>query len=353
MADGRLTALQAALAGIGGGVTSAQKYGETRRLEAERKRMFDEERARQARLDERQRELDRIGMLDKGYMTPEEAGAERGAGGAALSRALASASGMLAGRGAPAFGQGIGAGDGTAIVRGMGQVGPQQRATLGGQTFVRAEPESARMRAQELAAGRERMGEERKQAQARTEKEAETAARSQRLSAAFPGINKARLAAVAAGDVDLKDVLPPKPERAPRTGPTEEELDQAEGIFNTRDMDPKLARSMTATFNRLRVAYPTAPPRRLIYQAVQGAMRGMKATQEMQPRGQGGSDQVVADYMQSMGIGTGATAAAQAPTSTPSAPASPDAWMDANPQRDNETDAAYEARYNAWLAGRR
>jgi len=155
-----MTALRAALGGVGG-------YYEGVSAEREAKRL--EEQQRQAL--ERQRELDRIGMLDKGYMTPEEAGAERGAGGAALSRALASASGMLAGRGAPAFGQGIGAGDGTAIVRGMGQVGPQQRATLGGQTFVRAEPESARMRAQELAAGRERMGEERKQAQARTEKQ--------------------------------------------------------------------------------------------------------------------------------------------------------------------------------------
>jgi hypothetical protein len=155
-----MTALRAALGGVGG-------YYEGVSAEREAKRL--EEQQRQAL--ERQRELDRIGMLDKGYMTPEEAGAERQAGGAALSRALASASGMLAGRGAPAFGQGIGAGDGTAIVRGMGQVGPQQRATLGGQTFVRAEPESARMRAQELAAGRERMGEERKQAQARTEKQ--------------------------------------------------------------------------------------------------------------------------------------------------------------------------------------
>ena len=155
-----MTALRAALGGVGG-------YYEGVSAEREAKRL--EEQQRQAL--ERQRELDRIGMLDKGYMTPEEAGAERGAGGAALSRALASASGMLAGRPGPAFGQALGAGDGTAIVRGMGQVGPQQRATLGGQTFVRAEPESARMRAQELAAGRERMGEERKQAQARTEKQ--------------------------------------------------------------------------------------------------------------------------------------------------------------------------------------
>jgi len=157
-----MTALRAALGGVGG-------YYEGVSAEREAKRL--EEQQRQAL--ERQRELDRIGMLDKGYMTPEEAGAERGAGGAALSRALASASGMLAGRPGPAFGQALGAGDGTAIVRGMGQVGPQQRATLGGQTFVRAEPESARMRAQELAAGRERMGEERKQAQARTEKQGE------------------------------------------------------------------------------------------------------------------------------------------------------------------------------------
>jgi hypothetical protein len=80
---------------------------------------------------------------------------------------------MLAGRGAPAFGQGIGAGDGTTIVRGMGQVGPQQRATLGGQTFTRESPVAAALRTQEMAANRERMGEERKQAQERTEKQGE------------------------------------------------------------------------------------------------------------------------------------------------------------------------------------
>jgi hypothetical protein len=168
-----MTALRAALGGVGG-------YYEGVSAEREAKRL--EEQQRQAL--ERQRELDRIGMLDKGYMTPEEAGAERQAGGAALSRALASASGMLAGRGAPAFGQGIGAGDGTAIVRGMGQVGPQQRATLGGQTFVRESPVAAAMRTQELAAGRERMGEERKQAQARTEKQQQFEADKRALVAA-------------------------------------------------------------------------------------------------------------------------------------------------------------------------
>jgi hypothetical protein len=168
-----MTALRAALGGGGGNYEGVSAEREAKRLEEQQRQAL-----------ERQRELDRIGMLDKGYMTPEEAGAERGAGGAALSRALASASGMLAGRGAPAFGQGIGAGDGTAIVRGMGQVGPQQRATLGGQTFVRESPVAAAMRTQELAAGRERMGEERKQAQARTEKQQQFEADKQALMAA-------------------------------------------------------------------------------------------------------------------------------------------------------------------------
>jgi hypothetical protein len=310
-----MTALRAALGGVAG-------YGQDVATRREREKVE----AEMARQQERQAALDRLAMRREGYMTPEEAGAERMAGGTALSRALASASGMLAGRPGPAFGQALGAGDGTAIVRGMGQLGPQQRETLGGQTFVREAPEAARMRAEELAFNRERMGEERKSAQRQAEKQAEVAASEQRLGAAFPGINRARLAAVAAGDVDLKDVLPPKPERAPRTGPTEDELDQAEGIFNTPGLDPKLARSMTATFNRLRAAYPTAPPRQLIYQAVQGAMRGMKATQEMQPRGQGGD----------MGLGTGdaqldadiaalrgqAAAPAARPATPPAAPGS-------------------------------
>jgi len=123
MADGRLTALQAALAGIGGGVTSAQKYGETRRLEAERKRMFDEERARQARLDERQRELDRISMLDKGYMTPEAQGAAKRTGGAAVLRAALT-----------------GARDQAAIDQGLSAAAPQQTTTFGGQQYTRETP---------------------------------------------------------------------------------------------------------------------------------------------------------------------------------------------------------------------
>jgi hypothetical protein len=175
-----MTALRAALGGVAGYGQDVAIRRERERLEAERAR----ELARQEAADVRQRELDRIGMLDKGYMTPEEAGAERQAGGAALSRALASASGMLAGRGAPAFGQGIGAGDGTAIVRGMGQVGPQQRATLGGQQFTRESPVAAALRTQEMAANRERMGEERKQAQARTEKQQQFEADKRALVAA-------------------------------------------------------------------------------------------------------------------------------------------------------------------------
>jgi hypothetical protein len=157
-----MTALRAALGGVAG-------YGQDVAARREREKL-DAEMARQ---QERQAAMDRIALRREGYMTPEEAGAERGAGGAALSRALASASGMLAGRPGPAFGQALGASDGSAIVRGMSQVGPQQRETIGGQAFVRESPVAAALRAQEMAANRERMGEERKQAQERTEKQGE------------------------------------------------------------------------------------------------------------------------------------------------------------------------------------
>jgi hypothetical protein len=157
-----MTALRAALGGVAG-------YGQDVAARREREKL-DAEMARQ---QERQAAMDRIALRREGYMTPEEAGAERGAGGAALSRALASASGMLAGRPGPAFGQALGASDGSAIVRGMSQVGPQQRETIGGQAFVRESPVAAALRTQEMAANRERMGEERKQAQERTEKQGE------------------------------------------------------------------------------------------------------------------------------------------------------------------------------------
>jgi hypothetical protein len=156
-----MTALRAALGGVAG-------YGQDVAARRERERLDAEMRRQQ----ERQAAMDRVAMRREGYMTPEEAGAERMAGGTALSRALASASGMMARSGAPAFGPGLGAGDGTDIVRGMGQLGPQQRETVGGQAFVRESPVAAALRTQELAFNRERMGEERKQEQARAEKQA-------------------------------------------------------------------------------------------------------------------------------------------------------------------------------------
>jgi hypothetical protein len=107
-----MTALRAALGGVGG-------YYEGVSAEREAKRL--EEQQRQAL--ERQRELDRIGMLDKGYMTPEEAGTAKRTGGAAVLRAALT-----------------GARDQSAIDQGLSAAAPQQTTTFGGQQYTRETP---------------------------------------------------------------------------------------------------------------------------------------------------------------------------------------------------------------------
>jgi hypothetical protein len=324
-----MTALRAALGGVAG-------YGQDVAARREREKVETE----MARQQERQAAMDRLAMRREGYMTPEEAGAAKKTGGAAVLRAALT-----------------GARDQVAIDQGLSAAAPQQAETFGGKTYTRESPFAAAAREADRALYQEREKEKRKQAA----KQAEVTASEQRLGAAFPGINRARLAAVAAGDVDLKDVLPPKPERAPRTGPTEEELDIAEGIWNSNIGDPALRRSMETAFNRMRQGDKRSSPRQLIYKAVQGALREQEARLKAQPRGQGGG----------MGLGTGdaqldaaiaglggqaaapAPVAAQAPTAALSAEdAAVDEWMDANPQGPDEPDAAYKARYNASRRGR-
>jgi hypothetical protein len=100
-----MTALRAALGGVGGYYEGVSAEREARRLE------------------ERQRELDRIGMLDKGYMTPEQAGAAKRTGGAAVLRAAL-----------------MGARDQAAIDQGLSAAAPQQTTTFGGQQYTRETP---------------------------------------------------------------------------------------------------------------------------------------------------------------------------------------------------------------------
>jgi hypothetical protein len=55
-------------------------------------------------------------------------------------------------------------------------------------------------------------------------------------------------------------------------------MDEAEAIFNTEGLDPAYAAAISSTYKSLRRAYPSRPPRELIYMAVQGA-RGVKQGQ--------------------------------------------------------------------------
>jgi hypothetical protein len=114
-----MTALRVALGGVAGYGQDVAIRRERERLEAERAR----ELARQEAADVRQRELDRIGMLDKGYMTPEAQGAAKRTGGAAVLRAALT-----------------GARDQATIDQGLSAAAPQQTTTFGGQQYTRETP---------------------------------------------------------------------------------------------------------------------------------------------------------------------------------------------------------------------
>jgi hypothetical protein len=147
-----MTALRAALGGVGG-------YYEGVGAEREAKRL--EEQQRQAL--ERQRELDRIGMLREGFTTPEAQGAAKQTGGAAVLRAALT-----------------GARDQSAIDQGLSAAAPQQTATLGGQTFTRETPFSKAAR----EASRALYEEQQKKERERTESQQAFSQRVQELVAA-------------------------------------------------------------------------------------------------------------------------------------------------------------------------
>ena len=129
MALGALTALQAAFAGLGGGIEGAQMY-----------RQREEARKRQLAADARQEVMDEIMLRDKRFRPAEELAAARQPTGEALSRALSSATAMMRPGSAP--GATMQPGDIGRIAQGQALSGPQETFTFGGRQFTR-EPEEA------------------------------------------------------------------------------------------------------------------------------------------------------------------------------------------------------------------
>lgn len=158
---GGLTALRAALGGVAGGLEGLSADRETRRLAEQQRQAL-----------ERQRAMDELAMLNQGFMRAEDAAGERQQTGAALSRALSSATAMMrpggmAGGAAPS----LQAGDLRRVAEAPGMEAPQQRVTLGGTTFQREAPASAALRKAEQEFGRERMAKEQQAAETRQARE--------------------------------------------------------------------------------------------------------------------------------------------------------------------------------------
>lgn len=173
------TALRAALGGVAGGLKGLGAMREEQRLLAQQ----EEARKRQAMLDERQSAMDRVGLLNQGFMTGEEIAGERQRTGSALSRALSSATSMMAPGAAAA--PSLQEGDLRRVATAPGMESPQQRVTLGGVSYQREAPfaKAAREAEQELA--RTRMAGEAEQARQRQTQE-------QQINAAMRAYNMTR-----------------------------------------------------------------------------------------------------------------------------------------------------------------
>lgn len=160
------TALRAALGGIAGGLEGLGAMREAQRVEQE-----------QARALERQRAMDELAMLNQGFMRAEDAAGERQQTGAALGRALSSATAMMRPGGLAAGAMpSLQTGDLRRVAEAPGMEAPQQRVTLGGTTFQRESPTSAALRRAEQEFGRERMAKEQQAAEAAKAQEAEVEA---------------------------------------------------------------------------------------------------------------------------------------------------------------------------------
>jgi hypothetical protein len=105
------------------------------------------------------------------------------------------------------------------------------------------------------------------------------------VAARAKGKNSPEAAMLANESRAAYDALFPEPRQQADRGLTElqkleqaREMDEAEAIFNTEGLDPAYAAAISSTYKSLRRAYPSRPPRELIYMAVQGA-RGVKQGQ--------------------------------------------------------------------------
>ena len=161
-----LTALRVALGGLSGVGQDRAAMREAQRVEQE-----------QARALERQRAMDELAMLNQGFMRAEDAAGERQQTGAALGRALSSATAMMRPGGLAAGAMpSLQTGDLRRVAEAPGMEAPQQRVTLGGTTFQRESPTSAALRRAEQEFGRERMAKEQQAAEAAKAQEAEVEA---------------------------------------------------------------------------------------------------------------------------------------------------------------------------------
>lgn len=162
------TALRAALGGVAGGLRGLGAMREEQRLLAQQ----EEARKRQAMLDERQSLMDEVMLRDKRFRPAEELAAARQPAGEALSRALSSATAMMAPGGmAAGRAPSLQAGNTGMIQQARSLAAPRERVSLGGRAFEREESEAYRTRVAGEEEAKKRMAGEAEQAQARQTEE--------------------------------------------------------------------------------------------------------------------------------------------------------------------------------------
>ena len=159
---------------------------------------------------------------------------------------------------------------------------PTLRQKIGDTEYVYS-PEVARAEKHRASV----MGESLRRAAATREQTARDTAKDTRIkdlsvAARAKGKNSPEAAMLANESRAAYDALFPEPRQQADRGLTElqkleqtREMDEAEAIFNTEGLDPAYAAAISSTYKSLRRAYPSRPPRELIYMAVQGA-RGVK-----------------------------------------------------------------------------
>lgn len=195
--------LQAILGGVAGGASGIAEVREARRLEEERKRQQQE----MERQRERQEMLDRVGLAERGWTTPEKRTEQLRGAAPGLQSVLSSAASMMGGGAPRAINM-------PSLQQGAGMFGaPAGEITVAGQRLVLPESEPARRareKAFETGEERGRLQEERQYQERLTQQEQQrlrTQRDEQAKAAQAAGLSGREVDLIRSGAVSYNDLM--------------------------------------------------------------------------------------------------------------------------------------------------